>query len=88
MINGGIVPQSYGKTQQLEEVLPNELFNHPHCYDHREYGQWETFVAAKALDELGYEVMRWYTIEKDSFGPLIRGVDVKKANVRQTFWYG
>jgi len=75
-------------TQQLEDVIPKHLFNHPHCYDPRKYARWEKEVASIVLIEQGFNVLRWYSIEQDSFGPLIRGVEVKRNNIMQTFWYG
>lgn len=72
----------------LETLLPPELFDHPDFCSSRYYWRWEDEVAAPKLRELGYEVKRWWSTDSDSFGPLVRAVELVKDGVSQTYYYG
>ena len=57
-------------------------------YCGRDYWKWEEQIAQPRLEALGFTVNRWYTIDGDSFGPLVRGVNVVKDGDKQTLSYG
>lgn len=44
------------------------------------YTDWERHIAEPRLRELGYHIIGWRTTDGDSFGPLVRGVLVRKGN--------
>lgn len=53
------------------------------------YWDWEERVANVILKSKGYRVIRWWSPDKDSFGPLVRGVDVITPNgEKRTLTYG
>lgn len=52
------------------------------------YTDWESNVATPALEKLGYTVGRWYTGEKDSFGPLSRLAIISKDGTTSIVVYG
>jgi hypothetical protein len=52
------------------------------------YWAWEKDVAQPILEEKGYHHISWFDIERDSFGPLIRGVNAYKDEVKHEFYYG
>src|ERR1700685_1695920 len=52
------------------------------------YWNWELITAEPKLRELGYSIVRWYTGDGDSFGPLTRVVIVEKDGVREALVYG
>lgn len=54
----------------------------------QDYWKWEETIATPRLIELGYIVIRWWSPNYDSFGPLVRGVDVEKDGVKYTLTYG
>ena len=68
---------------QLEE---SEVSMEDYCGS--SYLRWEEKVATPKLRALGYEVMRWRSADSDSFGPLVRAVDVKKDGAKRTLFYG
>jgi hypothetical protein len=74
--------------RNLGDLLPDALFNHPDCFSSCGYWRWEKEVAQPAIEAQGFEVIRWYSTDEDSFGPLVRAVDVRKDGVKQTFYYG
>lgn len=54
-----------------------------------DYWKWEDNIALPRLKELGYEIIRGFkTWDGDSFGPLTRGVLIKKDGVQMEAWYG
>ena len=54
----------------------------------KDYDEWEEEVLP-IFRQNGYEpVAGWFTIEGDSFGPLIRGITLEKEGQRYRFAYG
>lgn len=74
--------------RDLFAVLPAELFEHKDCFDSHAYWRWEDDIATPALKARGFEVGRWWTIDGDSFGPLVRGVRLTKDGATHTYSYG
>lgn len=52
------------------------------------YREWEQNVATPALRRKGFEVIRWYSDDEDSYGPLCRVAVCVKDGARATFFYG
>lgn len=52
------------------------------------YTDWERNIATPSLEKLGYTVGRWYTGEKDSFGPLSRLAIISKDGTTSIVRYG
>ena len=77
-----------GEGNDLGVIIPDALFSHPHCYSSKHYSQWEKEIAEPFLIEKGYKVLKWYSTDEDSFGPLVRAVDTEKEGIKQTFFYG
>lgn len=59
--------------QDLFKILPAGFDMTDHCGE--SYWRWEERVDVW-LRNNGYTVDGWFSIESDSFGPLIRGVNV------------
>ena len=57
-------------------------------YCGQSYWNWEDKIATPALEALGYKVIRWYSEDSDSFGPLVRAVKVEKDGAKQVLQYG
>lgn len=76
------------ETRDLGEILPAEAFDHPDCFDSHEYASWEREVAAPLLRAQGYEVVRWFSGDEDSFGPLVRCVELLRDGETTTWCYG
>ena len=76
-----------GKTYlDLEgEIRPEPRFDD---WDVARYWEWEQKIAQPALEAAGWTVLRWYSIEKDSFGPLQRGAVCEKSGRQVIFYYG
>lgn len=74
--------------KDLGELLTDELFNHPDCFSSSGYSNWEREVATPALEALGYQVGRWWNEDGDSFGPLVRAVELTKDGVAEIYTYG
>lgn len=74
--------------KDLADILPDDLFNHPNCFDSRSYDLWERDIAKPALEASGFTVGRWWSEDEDSFGPLIRAVRLTKNGVTETYFYG
>lgn len=72
----------------LWDLLPDEVSNHPACCDSVRYLEWERQIATPALRALGYEPRNWRTTDGDSFGPLVRAVDLTKDGKTRTYSYG
>jgi hypothetical protein len=82
----------------LHDVFPEITSNHEdgYCVSSlttkmritKYYWDWENNIATPALVARGYKVIRWYSSESDSFGPLSRNVDVEKDGVKEVLWYG
>lgn len=72
----------------LADLLGNEPFNHKDCFDSSRYRDWERNIAEPLLSEKGYEVLRWWSSDEDSFGPLVRCVEVRKDGKSETYFYG
>ena len=54
-----------------------------------EYHSSELNLMKPALEKLGFTEVRFFTMERDSFGPLLRGcVAVDKQGKTQEFYYG
>lgn len=58
------------------------------CCSSADYGEWEKLVAEPELRAAGYIPFRWRSTDRDSFGPLVRAVDLVKDGVRRTYTYG
>ena len=70
----------------LEDVLPDSFGKKDYCGE--EYWKWEELVKQFLLNS-GYKVGDFYTIERDSFGPLVRGVKViTPQKEKKTLAYG
>lgn len=55
----------------------------------KDWSDWEVEIAAPALEAAGFASVSFYSIEADSFGPLIRGVRVEDADGKsRRFIYG
>lgn len=74
--------------RDLLDLLPSEIANHPDCFDSRRYGEWEDNIATPWLNAHGYKVISWWTEDGDSFGPLVRAVEIEKDGTRATYFYG
>jgi hypothetical protein len=72
----------------LMQLLPDEVLNHPDFGSSRNYQRWEEDLAAPALRAQGFEPSNWRTTDGDSFGPLVRAVDLTKNGITQTYFYG
>lgn len=72
----------------LLDLLPDDICNHPDCFDSVHYDRWESEIATPALRALGYEPSNWRTTDGDSFGPLVRGVDLTKDGETKSYFYG
>lgn len=69
-------------------LLPDEIANHPACFDSKRYREWEDEIAYPALLNRGYVATNWRTTDGDSFGPLVRAVDLTKNGKTETYYYG
>lgn len=74
--------------RDLSELVPDWLLNHSDFCHSRNYGRWENDVGEPHLVACGYKVLRWYSIDEDRFGPLVRAVDVEKNGKTETYFYG
>lgn len=73
----------------LLDLLPDEITNHPDCFHSTRYARWEREIATPALRALGYEPKDWRTTDGDSFGPLVRAVDLShNGGPAATYTYG
>ena len=78
----------------MPEVSPVYLFDIPGGYEltisYTDYLESEKKVINPFLKSLGYLVIgSWYSVEKDSFGPLIREIEVEFPNGNHgVIWYG
>ena len=59
-----------------------------HRYCSRRYWTWENEVARPALEKLGYEDIKFFDGERDSFGPLTRVVHCRKDGNTVKLIYG
>lgn len=77
-------------TEELDllDLLPEEIANHPACFDSMRYREWEEEIAAPALLNRGYVASNWRTLDGDSFGPLVRAVDLTRRGETKTYTYG
>lgn len=67
-------------------IVPEEKFQHPDCFDSRNYRRWEREIAEPIIRTAGFEIVRWTTEDGDSFGPLVRSVTVRKEGVEATYF--
>jgi hypothetical protein len=74
--------------KDLSELIGEEAFMHKDCFDSQRYALWEREVAEPLLRTQGYEVLRWWSEDEDSFGPLVRCVEVRRDGVTATYFYG
>lgn len=72
----------------LLDLLPDEIANHPACFDSKRYREWEEEIATPVLLNRGYVASSWRTVDGDSFGPLVRAVTLTKDGVAKTYTYG
>ena len=69
--------------QDVFEIVDSEGFSFA------EYFDGEQDIIKPRLEALGFTNVRFYNIEADSFGPLIRGVEAKDENGNPvSFYYG
>ena len=55
----------------------------------KSYRDWEKEIAKPAIERAGFTGVRFYSVEEDSFGPLIRGVEATDAAGQAVTWdYG
>lgn len=73
---------------ELADVLPAELFDHPDCFNSQTFARWEQEVATPALVSAGFIVGLWRSTDADSFGPLVRAVELTKDGITKTYYYG
>lgn len=66
----------------------NVLIDWPNEFDFGRYWEGEQELIKPALQDKGYEVGSFWSVERDSFGPLIRGVSITKDNHTQCATYG
>lgn len=74
--------------RDLLALLPDKITNHPDCFDSRNYDRWEREIAKPHLESLGFKVISWWTEDGDSFGPLVRAVEMEKDGKREVYTYG
>lgn len=72
----------------LSDLVPDDAFTHPDCFSSASYWRWEKEVAQPIIEEKGYRVIRWFSTDQDSFGPLVRAVEVEKDGEIKQFTYG
>ncbi len=73
----------------LLDLLPEDIVNHPACFDSKRYREWEEQIATPVLRSLGWEPKNWRTTDGDSFGPLVRTVTlVRHDGVTKDYSYG
>lgn len=79
----------------LHEVFPNLDCGKDSSYcvtnakvPNRDYTYWELNVAYPAAVKAGYDLIRFYDGEKDSFGPLTRVMEAVKDGKKFYFVYG
>lgn len=70
------------KSTYIDDVAPGLEI------DFQNYWDSEEKVIKPALEAKGYKVLSFYSIEYDSFGPLIRGIHVRKDGQFEVIWYG
>lgn len=75
--------------RDLWDLLPDSVTNHPDCCHSARYDRWEREIATPALRALGYEPANWRSVDGDSFGPLVRAVDLShNGGPAATYTYG
>lgn len=74
--------------KNLFDILSEDAANHPACCDSRRYREWETTVVEPELSKLGFSAKNWRTTDGDSFGPLVRAVDLTRDGKTETYFYG
>ena len=72
----------------LENELSAEAFDHPDCFCPQHYEDWEQNVATPELESKGFSVGPWVTLDGDSIGPLLRGVQLQKNGETKLYTYG
>lgn len=72
----------------LAELIGEDLFNHPDCFHSARWRDWEQQIATPAIGAKGFKVLGWRTDDGDSFGPLVRSVEVEKDGCRRRYFYG
>jgi hypothetical protein len=76
----------HGTFQDLFEFLDPALTS---GFDFDDYAKGEETIMRPALERLGFNVGKFRSLEKDSFGPLSRGVFcIGPDGERVTFCYG
>lgn len=71
----------------LHDAFP-DLPTEGNHYCGREYWKWESDVAKPAIEAAGFTDIHFFSVEEDSFGPLIRGVTAIKNGIRHEWEYG
>ncbi len=71
----------------LFSLLPPDLKKDPRAFDsHGDMHKWDHDVCWWLIAH-GYESNRFYTVDGDSFGPLVRGVKLRKFGEEQWLLY-
>jgi len=81
------------KKKEDEEVESRDLLNflgdEVDTFDFSRWREGELTILKPALEKRGFTSVSFYMIEKDSFGPLIRGVTaINPEGQRMRFYYG
>jgi hypothetical protein len=79
-----------GQFDDFEDLLQTigDVALTDYCAQHGRYINWEEKIASPALSAQGLTVVQWYTIDGDSFGPLVRGVKVYDNTKAMILTYG
>jgi hypothetical protein len=74
----------------LLDIIGHESADKPFYCSPEKYWAWEINTAIPALLEKGYVIheLKFSHLERDSFGPLSRGILVSKDKVLSIAWYG
>ena len=69
----------------LDVIAPDDWVDYG---DERRWPEWERRVAGPLLAAAGYRILRAYTAEGDSFGPLLRCFVAEKDGRCYRLYYG
>ena len=74
---------------QLLDVLGPNISMTGYCQSGG-WWNWEEKIATPRLKELGYTTTPrgWWSADSDSFGPLVRAVEVQKDGISKILYYG
>lgn len=72
----------------LYDLISDELCNHRDFCNSTTFRFWEQDIATPELIKQGFEVGSWWTVDGDSFGPLVRAVELTKDGEKKVYTYG